>query len=377
MSALEALLVVLAGIGAGTINTIVGSGTLITFPTLLLLGVPPVTANISNNIGLVPGQPHRQHRLPPRAGGRPRRTCARLVPDVPARLGHGRACCSSCSTPTCSAPSCRCSSSSGSSSSSSGPASTPGPSAAGPRARRPSRATVRAMQAGVLGAGVYGGYFGAAQGIILMGILGSLSSEPIQRLNGYKNVLAPSSTPSPPSSSCSSRRDRIDWLVVRAHRRRLHGRRGARRHRRSPAPTAGAARGHRRHRPRRRSPGSSPSPDVEGRRRCLEAARRRTDRHRSPARRLTLRRVPTRIEDPADPRLRRLRRPHRRRAPAAHRARARASTSPSPRRSSGGPWPPATARGPTSWPSAGSPTSPTSSSGRRRTASPCSSATTR
>ena len=51
----DALLVVLAGIGAGTINTIVGSGTLITFPTLLLLGVPPITANISNNIGLVPG----------------------------------------------------------------------------------------------------------------------------------------------------------------------------------------------------------------------------------------------------------------------------------------------------------------------------------
>jgi len=47
--------VLLAGVGAGTINAVVGSGTLITFPTLLALGVPPVTANISNNIGLVPG----------------------------------------------------------------------------------------------------------------------------------------------------------------------------------------------------------------------------------------------------------------------------------------------------------------------------------
>ena len=45
----------LAGVWAGAINTIVGSGTLITFPTLLAIGVPPVTANISNNIGLVPG----------------------------------------------------------------------------------------------------------------------------------------------------------------------------------------------------------------------------------------------------------------------------------------------------------------------------------
>src|SRR5688572_33133419 len=40
---------------AGTINTVVGSGTLITFPTLLAFGVPPVTANVSNTIGLVPG----------------------------------------------------------------------------------------------------------------------------------------------------------------------------------------------------------------------------------------------------------------------------------------------------------------------------------
>src|ERR1700754_712684 len=40
---------------AGTINTVVGSGSLITFPTLLAFGVPPVTANVSNNLGLVPG----------------------------------------------------------------------------------------------------------------------------------------------------------------------------------------------------------------------------------------------------------------------------------------------------------------------------------
>src|SRR6188768_2280072 len=49
------LLVGLAGVAAGTINTVVGSGTLITFPTLIAFGVPPVTANVSNTIGLVPG----------------------------------------------------------------------------------------------------------------------------------------------------------------------------------------------------------------------------------------------------------------------------------------------------------------------------------
>ena len=51
----QALAVLAAGVGAGTINAVVGSGTLLTFPTLLALGYPPVTANVSNNIGLVSG----------------------------------------------------------------------------------------------------------------------------------------------------------------------------------------------------------------------------------------------------------------------------------------------------------------------------------
>ena len=55
MSPWEAVGVFAAGIGAGTINTIVGSGTLITFPVLLAVGLPPVTANVSNTLGLVPG----------------------------------------------------------------------------------------------------------------------------------------------------------------------------------------------------------------------------------------------------------------------------------------------------------------------------------
>src|SRR3954470_2652024 len=47
--------VLAAGIGAGAINAVVGSGSLITFPTLLAVGLPPITANVSNNVGLVPG----------------------------------------------------------------------------------------------------------------------------------------------------------------------------------------------------------------------------------------------------------------------------------------------------------------------------------
>ena len=55
MSPLEAVVILLAGLAAGTINTIVGSGSLITFPTLLAFGYPPVVANVSNTVGLVPG----------------------------------------------------------------------------------------------------------------------------------------------------------------------------------------------------------------------------------------------------------------------------------------------------------------------------------
>jgi uncharacterized membrane protein YfcA len=55
VSLVEATLIVLAGLGAGTINAVVGSGSLITFPTLVWVGLPPVVANVSNTVGLVPG----------------------------------------------------------------------------------------------------------------------------------------------------------------------------------------------------------------------------------------------------------------------------------------------------------------------------------
>lgn len=55
MSFWEAVAILAAGMGAGAINTLVGSGTLITFPTLVSFGYPPVTATISNAIGLVAG----------------------------------------------------------------------------------------------------------------------------------------------------------------------------------------------------------------------------------------------------------------------------------------------------------------------------------
>src|ERR1044071_9136623 len=55
MTVPEALAITAAGAVAGGVNTVVGSGSLITFPTLLAVGYPSVTANVSNCIGLVPG----------------------------------------------------------------------------------------------------------------------------------------------------------------------------------------------------------------------------------------------------------------------------------------------------------------------------------
>ncbi len=66
MTPWAALAIFAAGLAAGTINVIVGSGSLITFPTLLALGYPPVLANVSNNVGLVPGQ--RQRGASPTGG---------------------------------------------------------------------------------------------------------------------------------------------------------------------------------------------------------------------------------------------------------------------------------------------------------------------
>ena len=61
------LAVALAGLAAGTINTVVGSGTLITFPVLLAVGYPPVLANVSNTVGLVPGSSESNEPPPLRA----------------------------------------------------------------------------------------------------------------------------------------------------------------------------------------------------------------------------------------------------------------------------------------------------------------------
>jgi uncharacterized membrane protein YfcA len=181
---LEALAVFVAGIAAGAINTIVGSGTLVTLPTLLAVGYPPVVANVSNTVGLVPGtlsgavgyrrelrgQGGRLLRLGVASvlGGVAGALLLLSLPAaafdavVPALIGLG--CVLVLVQPWVSQH-------------------------VRPREHAPSHGSVLVWVLVFL-AGVYGGYFGAAQGVLLIAILGLGLSEPMQRINAAKNILA-------------------------------------------------------------------------------------------------------------------------------------------------------------------------------------------
>jgi len=184
----ELVAILLAGVAAGTINTVVGSGTLITFPTLLAFGVPPVTANVSNTIGLVPGsisgaigyrrelagQRRRVQRLMVASllGGILGAVLLLVLPDgafaaiVPALILLGIVLV--IGQPRISAWVARRHEGLGG---------------------MPYHGTWWVWP-GVFGAGIYGGYFGAAQGVLLMAIMGTGIAESLQRLNATKNVLA-------------------------------------------------------------------------------------------------------------------------------------------------------------------------------------------
>lgn len=184
MSLLEALAIFAAGLAAGTINTIVGSGTLVTFPTLLAFGYAPVTANVSNTVGLVPGsisgvigyrrelegQRTRLLRLGSASvlGGVSGALLLLWLPAsafkaiVPALIGLGVVLV--LTQPWIARH-------------------------VHPRESAPPHGSVLVLLLVYL-TGVYGGYFGAAQGVILIGVLGLGLSETMQRINAAKNVLA-------------------------------------------------------------------------------------------------------------------------------------------------------------------------------------------
>lgn len=190
MSLLEALLIGLAGLAAGTINTVVGSGTLITFPTLLAFGVPPVTANVSNTIGLVPGSLSGAIGYRRELAGQRARVLRLAVASLVGGLAGGvlllvldedafaaivpvlilLGLILVVLQPRISAWVAR------------------RHEALGSHPRGVTGAWW--VWPAVLVTGVYGGYFGAAQGVLLMAVLGIGITESLQRLNAVKNVLA-------------------------------------------------------------------------------------------------------------------------------------------------------------------------------------------
>jgi len=185
---LHALLIIAVGVVAGTVNTIVGAGSLLTFPTLLFLGYPPLVANVSNTVGLVPGTisgavGYRRELAGQRTRARPLLVAAGLGGLTGACLllvlpasAFARI------VPVLILIAC-------------------GLVAIQPRLsawvlERRARSGVVHVGGGwilVLGVyltGIYGGYFGAAQGVILIALLAILVDDDLQRLNGLKNLIA-------------------------------------------------------------------------------------------------------------------------------------------------------------------------------------------
>lgn len=203
---LRALAIVAAGGGAGFINAIVGSGTLISFPTLVGLGFAERAANIANNIGLFPGsvsasygyrrelkgQRDRLVRLIPMSmlgslvGSSallvlPSRYFKRIVPFL-VLLGVAL---------VLFQPRLNRFVAQRRKASAAAAASAPlSASAALSGSAHPADQIGVGLQAGVFFAGIYGGYFGAAQGVILMGLMGIALTDDLQRINATKNALA-------------------------------------------------------------------------------------------------------------------------------------------------------------------------------------------
>ncbi|GGY13290.1 UPF0721 transmembrane protein [Streptomyces djakartensis] len=189
MSVWEALAVFAAGIGAGAINTVVGSGTLITFPVLLAIGLPPITANVSNTLGLVPGAISGAIGYRAELRGQGRRA---LVLGTTALIGGLGGAILLLALPSEAFDTIV-------------PVLIalalvlvlfqPRLARALQRRRENDGAAGRTyggpvLLVGLLLASAYGGYFGAAQGIIYLSLMSLLLDDDLQRVNAVKNVLA-------------------------------------------------------------------------------------------------------------------------------------------------------------------------------------------
>jgi uncharacterized protein len=213
MTGWEMVAVAAAGFAAGGINAVVGSGTLVTFPVLLAVGLPPVTATVSNSLGLVPGNLTGAIGYRRELRGQ-RRLLVRLLPasvlgaltgaflllHLPASSFEaivpvlvGLAVVLVAVQPLVQRALAR---------------------------RRPAGSDVEqhigpgrlaALFAGAYVTGTYGGYFAASQGVLQIGIFGLLLRESLQRLNAIKNVLTTAVNGVAAAAYVVVANDRVDW----------------------------------------------------------------------------------------------------------------------------------------------------------------------
>jgi uncharacterized membrane protein YfcA len=182
VDALETITLVVAGAGAGAVNTVAGGGSLVSFPALLAVGYSPVTANVTNQVGLVPGYLGGSVGYREELAGQARR--ARGL-GVTAGLGAAAGTALLLLAPADSfraivpylvIASCVLL------------AFQPALTRAAGRHRTAHPGAP--LHAGTFVAGAYGGYFGGALGIVLLALLGALLADELQRLNALKGLLS-------------------------------------------------------------------------------------------------------------------------------------------------------------------------------------------
>ena len=177
----EYVAVFMAGGVAGMVNTIVGSGSLVTFPTLLAVGYPSVTANVSNTVGLVSGGVSGVIGYRRELAGQKRRAAAFACCTAVGALTGGILLLTlptsvfDAAVPVLILFAC---------------ALMAFKDRLTPKNLHGTQGHLVPASASAFFTGIYGGYFGAAQGIILMSLLALFLPDGMQRLNALKNVLA-------------------------------------------------------------------------------------------------------------------------------------------------------------------------------------------
>jgi uncharacterized protein len=207
VTVVEALALVVAGVVAGMVSTVVGLASVVSYPALLAIGLPPLSANMTNTVALLftgagaavgsrpelTGQGARIRRLAvitALGGGAgaalllitPSQTFERVAPVLIAaasvallvrRQPDGR---------------------------------NPGHGPPGHFAPNPS------LLAGVFGVAVYVGYFGAAGGILMLALLAAMVSEPLARTNAVKNILG--AVANAVAAAAFAVLGHVDWAAV-------------------------------------------------------------------------------------------------------------------------------------------------------------------